>query len=109
MAKESIPTLGEIVGSALEGLNRCLPATEADDKGCGGCPYDGKCMDGESVRLYTGIVEDARAALTAVQIKHKQLAAKMAEYAWPPNRDSSIPLDPEKLRKAWEEVLDGEF
>ena len=47
---------------ALKGLNRCLPRTPGEDRGCGGCPY--QCDPGERlIGLPARIIEDARQVL----------------------------------------------
>ena len=33
------------VSELLEALNRCLPLTAEDDKGCIGCPYGDSCSE----------------------------------------------------------------
>ena len=54
----------------LEALNRCLPLTAEDDKGCDGCPYEKICAEDSvtigddkiciTVGLPRNMVEDIR-------------------------------------------------
>ena len=103
------PSLGELIERVLSGINRCVPRDENDDIGCGGCNYGDGCPNNVSFSISLAMLEDARAALTAVQIRHKQLASFLADYAWPPNIDSGAKKDLEKYSAAWLEVLNGEL
>lgn len=51
----------------LEALNRCLPLTAEDDKGCGGCPYEKICAENDlpvTVGIPAQLIEDIRGYLS---------------------------------------------
>lgn len=49
------------VSEMLDALNRCLPLTAEDDKGCDGCPYEKICAEGfHTAGLPMQLVEDLR-------------------------------------------------